>query len=69
MIVCPVVLFVLASVLSMYSGSNNLFAIFKPCIQAKELVCNYIDKSINFKTEFENRSIHVFRNATKYSDF
>jgi hypothetical protein len=69
MIVCSVILFVLASVLYKQTGSNNLFAIFKPVIQAIERVCNYIDQYNTFNTEFENRSIHVFRNPTKYRDF
>ena len=71
MIICSVVRFVLASVLSIirYTASNKLFGIHNLFIQAKERVCNYIDKSINFKMEFENRSFHVFRNPTKYSDF
>ena len=70
MIVCPFILFVLASVLSTIrnTASNNLFGTFKPFIQAKERVCNNKDKSINFKMEFENRSIHAFRNQTKYGD-
>jgi hypothetical protein len=71
MIICSIVRFVLASVLSMlrFTASNKLFGILNLFIQAKERVCNDIDKSINSKMEFENRSIHVFRNPTKYSDF
>ena len=71
MIVSHFVFFVLASVFSMnrFTASNNLFGIFKPFIHAKERVCNYIDKSINFKMEFANQSFYVLRNPTKYSDF
>ena len=58
MTVCPFVFFLLVSVLSMirYTAYDYLFGIFKPFIQAKERVCNYIDKSINLKMEFD-RSI------------
>jgi hypothetical protein len=45
------------------------FGLYIVYVYAEERVCNYIDKSINFKAEFENRSIHVFRNPTEYSDF